>query len=193
MIWFTRPSPSLQPPSIAGRAFWRGRGRGGEGGAKSYDDEKAWSPINRSILFVKNQWKSVSLWIGLLSKEKCSLLLIALYSTVHLLFSECYIHNSEWGCGGRIQYVYLDIDGKLIFSFDYYDYIIKKKTIRLYSQGTLSSGSLILWECVSEDFITFFYFYSPKSAIFYCSSVSRLTDHTQTVGGNRFKYLFNAW
>ncbi len=35
----------------------------------------------------------------------------------------------EEGC----IYVYLDIDGKLIFSFDYYDYIIKKKTIRLYS------------------------------------------------------------
>ncbi len=33
-----------------GRAFWRERGEGGGGGAKSYDNKKAWSSINYSIL-----------------------------------------------------------------------------------------------------------------------------------------------
>ncbi len=35
---------------VAGRAYWRGRGEMGGGGAKSYDGEKAWSCINYSIL-----------------------------------------------------------------------------------------------------------------------------------------------
>jgi hypothetical protein len=55
VVWFGPPPLPLASclsfslfQSIAGRACWRERGGGG--GAKSYDGEKAWSSINHSIL-----------------------------------------------------------------------------------------------------------------------------------------------
>ncbi len=35
---------------VTGRTYWRKMGEGGGGGAKSFDNEKAWYSVNHSIL-----------------------------------------------------------------------------------------------------------------------------------------------
>jgi hypothetical protein len=54
------------------------------------------------------------------------------------------------------MYVDLDIDGKLIFSFDYYDYIIKKEDDKAIFLG---DSSVWLTDSLRMCFCSFHYFF----------------------------------